>query len=232
MAMDLQAKLGPFPVWVWGAVIGVGVVVWVWVSSADSSADGSETVAETVTPTIADSSLLDRAFAGGMAPGYGGAPASVETPIETNTTWASSLLPTLSGKGFAPLDVQLALARYLNADGLSAEQQKMVNLALTLKGAPPDGVYGGLPNAGTETLKPAPKPAPKPVTPVPKPVVVTPKPAPKPAAKPVSQAITIARGDTLAKLAKRYNTTVSALAKLNGIRNVNRIYAGAKLRVK
>lgn len=226
MAMDLQAKLGPFPVWVWGAVIGVGVVVWVWVSSADSSADGSETVTETVTPTIADSSLLDRAFAGGMAPGYGGAAAPVETPIETNTTWASSLLPTLSGKGFAPLDVQLALARYLNGDGLSAEQQKMVNLALTLKGAPPDGVYGGLPNAGTETLKPAPKPAPKPV---PKPAVVTPKPAPKPAVKP--QTITIARGDTLAKIAKRYNTTVSALAKLNGIRNVNRIYAGAKLKV-
>lgn len=33
-------------------------------------------------------------------------------------------------------------------------------------------------------------------------------------------------GDTLAKIAGRYHTTASALAKLNGIRDVNRIYAG------
>jgi murein DD-endopeptidase MepM/ murein hydrolase activator NlpD len=42
---------------------------------------------------------------------------------------------------------------------------------------------------------------------------------------------TIRRGDTLSALAARFNTSVSALARANGIRNVNLIYAGASLRV-
>lgn len=40
---------------------------------------------------------------------------------------------------------------------------------------------------------------------------------------------TIQKGDTLGALAKRYKTSVSELAKRNGIKNVNRIYAGASL---
>jgi LysM repeat protein len=42
---------------------------------------------------------------------------------------------------------------------------------------------------------------------------------------------TIKRGDTLSALASRFHTSVSALAKANGIRNVNLIYAGEHLRV-
>jgi LysM repeat protein len=38
-------------------------------------------------------------------------------------------------------------------------------------------------------------------------------------------------GDTLSRLAGRFGTTVAALAKANGIKNVNMIYAGANLRV-
>jgi hypothetical protein len=42
---------------------------------------------------------------------------------------------------------------------------------------------------------------------------------------------TIRYGDTLSALAARFGTSVSALARTNGIKNVNLIYAGAKLRV-
>lgn len=42
---------------------------------------------------------------------------------------------------------------------------------------------------------------------------------------------TIQRGDTLSGLAAKYRTSVSALAQLNGIKNVNLIYAGATLRI-
>lgn len=38
-------------------------------------------------------------------------------------------------------------------------------------------------------------------------------------------------GDTLGGIARRYGTTVSALAQLNGIRNPNRIYAGQFIRI-
>ncbi len=44
-------------------------------------------------------------------------------------------------------------------------------------------------------------------------------------------AIKIKKGDTLSGLAKKYNTTVSSLAKTNNIKNVNKIYAGATLRL-
>jgi LysM repeat protein len=41
----------------------------------------------------------------------------------------------------------------------------------------------------------------------------------------------VRRGDTLAKIAWRYRTSVSFLARLNGLRNPNLIYAGQWLRV-
>ncbi|MCL2626859.1 MAG: LysM peptidoglycan-binding domain-containing protein [Cystobacterineae bacterium] len=43
--------------------------------------------------------------------------------------------------------------------------------------------------------------------------------------------ITINKGDTLSALARRYGTTVDALAKLNNIQNPNLIYAGKALKI-
>lgn len=43
---------------------------------------------------------------------------------------------------------------------------------------------------------------------------------------------TVKAGDTLSAIAKKYNTTVDKLVKLNNIKNANKIYAGQKLRVK
>ena len=43
---------------------------------------------------------------------------------------------------------------------------------------------------------------------------------------------TVVSGDTLSKIAKKYNTTHQELAKLNGISNPNRIYVGQKIRVR
>ena len=45
-------------------------------------------------------------------------------------------------------------------------------------------------------------------------------------------AITIKSGDTLYQLSKKYGKSVKWLAKVNKIKDVNRIYAGKKLRVK
>lgn len=42
----------------------------------------------------------------------------------------------------------------------------------------------------------------------------------------------VVRGDTLSALAKKYGTTVNAIAKLNNIKNVNRIYVGQVLTIK
>lgn len=50
--------------------------------------------------------------------------------------------------------------------------------------------------------------------------------------KPTPQTYTVQKGDTLSKIAKKCNTTVDALQKLNRIRNPNLIHVGQKLRVK
>ena len=41
----------------------------------------------------------------------------------------------------------------------------------------------------------------------------------------------VKRGDTLTAIAKKYNTTVKAIAEKNGIKNVNLIYTGQKLKI-
>lgn len=43
---------------------------------------------------------------------------------------------------------------------------------------------------------------------------------------------TVQRGDTLSYIASKFGTTYTALAKLNGIKNPDRIYEGQKIRVK
>ena len=59
-----------------------------------------------------------------------------------------------------------------------------------------------------------------------------PAPQPKPGATAPSGGVYIVqRGDTLAKIAARYRTTVSALMALNGISNPNKIWVGQRLRV-
>lgn len=46
-----------------------------------------------------------------------------------------------------------------------------------------------------------------------------------------SQVYTVRRGDTLASIAYRYGTTVSALVRANGLANPNLLYAGQQLRI-
>lgn len=56
--------------------------------------------------------------------------------------------------------------------------------------------------------------------------------SPTPRQRPVKpDTITIRKGDTLEAIAKRYGTTVKALAKKNGIKNANKIKAGATLKL-
>lgn len=48
---------------------------------------------------------------------------------------------------------------------------------------------------------------------------------------PIAEEYVIKKGDTLSSIAKRYGTTVAELATRNGIKDVNKIYAGQKLEV-
>lgn len=73
-----------------------------------------------------------------------------------------------------------------------------------------------------------PKPAPKPVAKAPsKPAAK--KPAPK--AKQLPKSHRVASGDTLAKIARKYGTTVARLAQLNNIKNANLIKVGQVIKL-
>ena len=57
-------------------------------------------------------------------------------------------------------------------------------------------------------------------------------PEPKPEPTPEPEYYTVKKDDNLTKIAKKYNTTVDELVKLNNLDNPNLIYPGQKLRVK
>ena len=59
---------------------------------------------------------------------------------------------------------------------------------------------------------------------------VAPEPTPEPTPEP--EYYTVKKDDNLTKIAKKYNTTVDELVKLNNLDNPNLIYPGQKLRVK
>ena len=48
---------------------------------------------------------------------------------------------------------------------------------------------------------------------------------------PSGKTYTVQSGDTLSAIAKRFGTTVNAIAQLNGIKDVNKIYVGQVLRI-
>ena len=53
----------------------------------------------------------------------------------------------------------------------------------------------------------------------------------KPPSKPKEVTYTVKKGDTLTAIAKKYKTSVSAIAKKNGIKDVNKIRVGQKLKI-
>ena len=52
-----------------------------------------------------------------------------------------------------------------------------------------------------------------------------------PTPTPSGKTYTVQSGDTLSDIAKKFGTTVNAIAQLNGIRDVNKIYVGQVLRI-
>lgn len=83
---------------------------------------------------------------------------------------------------------------------------------------------------GQGLIIPVPLEAPASVTPSPTPlIIVTATPAPDAQQPAEGTTYIVQPGDTLFRIATRYNTTVSELARLNGIVNANRIQVGQRL---
>lgn len=140
MKETLNQKLGPLPLWTWGLMGGLAVVVWVWVSA-------SEKESAALVPMPSDEYLVNRpassdSLDGAFSARNGSSESSYydNAPVaETNESWIASVTNILSGKGsWSPLQIQAALQKYVSGNPLSDAEQEIVNSAITEKGVAPD----------------------------------------------------------------------------------------------
>lgn len=134
-----KGKLGPLPVWAWGAIVGVIAVAYIWYSgrSDNGASDGVQAASDAV-GTGADAAFdaIDGAFkptASGSSLNTGDA----EETADSNTAWGMRAVQHLIGLGTAPITAQQAVTAYLNGDPMTTEQQALVNAAIGAVGQPP-----------------------------------------------------------------------------------------------
>lgn len=134
--MDLKAKIGPFPAYVWGGIIGLVIVGYLYTRSSKAKITGAS-------PSPAASNPLDGAFTPGTTSGGGGGGGSTSNPsgsLINNAVWLTQGVAYLTGRGNSPLAAQQALGRYLNGETLSAADAALVNVWIVKQGTPPESV--------------------------------------------------------------------------------------------
>lgn len=129
---NLTQKMGPFPVWVWGVLIGGAFVVWYWVAQRDLGS-GELPTEDTGTDTVATPSG-DFATVPVMPPSDG-----VQDEA-TNLEWSVQALNAVTGTGTSLIAAQAAISKYLNGDKLTNAEAGIINKVLQKIGPPPEGV--------------------------------------------------------------------------------------------
>lgn len=125
----LTKPVGPLPLWGWIAVVGVaGVIVVKRRSGAKAATPDQVTYAQQAQiPTVGNG-------AGGGSPIVsGGSPKPT-----TNDGWRSQAVTVLVAKGYSPLAVDTALAKYLQGAALDSTQRALIDIALANLGTPPN----------------------------------------------------------------------------------------------
>lgn len=132
---NLTKKLGPFPVWVWGVLIGGVVIAWYWYSGFGIAGppDGGG----------------DPEFTNDQLPPSGDFSERVVVPESdsgvdqaTNQEWLSQALNAASSGGGSLLEIRTALQKFLSGEPLSPSEQAHVDRALAAVGQPPEGTAG------------------------------------------------------------------------------------------
>lgn len=134
----LGKKMGPLPIWAYGAIIVGGV--WLAYLYRNRVGVGS------ADPVPVSPDLNQTGFSSaGPAPGtgtYNGNANTEQAPAasQTNAQWAKKTADALIASGSDPTAVNGAIARYLNGNTLSVTDQAIINVALSRYGNPPQGV--------------------------------------------------------------------------------------------
>lgn len=139
MALDdiggnMGKKMGPFPVWVWGVLIGGAFVIWYWVSQRGTgtvTTEEGDTTGTVATPS-GDFSTVP------VLPSTGD---GVQDEA-TNAEWLIQAANAVSATGISYVSAQTALMKFLNGGTLSIQEQQIVDKARQLVGPPPEGTAG------------------------------------------------------------------------------------------
>lgn len=223
----LAKPVGPLPLGVWLLAVGGGLAVAVFVRRGAQN-DAAEAEAE-----LAEDDPSMPSFRAGTGngvdstwPGAGnlytqpsnptstapGATDGTEPKPTTNEAWHALAIRRLLAKGYSPLLVDSALRDYLAGEQLSRAEQAVIAEALVIVGAPPVAppppLPGGpaVPEIPTTPERPDRTPPQRP----------SPRPNPprrRAPERPVSY--TVAKGDTLASIARRHKVTTTALYAKN-----------------
>lgn len=195
---DLTKKIGPLPVWAWGAIIVVGGLAIKTILARRKAAN--QPVASTVAGTTDASSVADTTaspsgdsqagllsndpFAQASGTFLTSDPTNPAFPTYTSPSggtsaitdaqWGRQAQDYLDGLGSDPAAVSTAISNYLNGLPVTSQGKALINQALNKFGALPEGV---LPITVVDPAAPV-------ATPAPAPIVSGPKPAPVPAPAP------------------------------------------------
>lgn len=139
--LDLDRKLGPFPLGVWLIVVGGGLGLAYFINRGQSTAD--------------EQLLAEPGVGTGLVP----AGAVIQPPPtdesgavedETNVGWGRKVTNWLIAQGHDAALSDNAVRKYLAGESLNLQEQSLLNLALAVHGAPPEA----LPPTETPTIEP------------------------------------------------------------------------------
>jgi hypothetical protein len=136
-------KIGPLPGYAW--VLIVAGTAWGFTLWKRHSAGTSGPVASSVSPAASVDFPPGTGNAGGGI-GFSGSTGTVTTtpfgspPVKTNAQWVSQTANAMVANGADANATSNALSTYINGGQLDANQQALVNTALTHYGSPPEGV--------------------------------------------------------------------------------------------
>jgi len=137
-------KLGPLPVWVWGAGLAIGIYLW---RKRSGGTGGQQT------DPAGNVGMIDPAtgYVYGSSQDQAGLAAHNSTSTDTsspsgsttagqypdNASWGRAAVNYLVALGTDPTSANEAIQQYLSSQTLTPQQQALVNLAVQGLGAPP-----------------------------------------------------------------------------------------------
>jgi hypothetical protein len=140
MALDLSTvkeKLGPLPIWVWGVLVGGGILGVMYVINARNA--NAETAQNASTSSGGDlyAGINDNTVANNIAAGL------ENESYETNDSWINKAVRFLATQGYSESEALLTLQNFLGGLPIvGSNGRAQIDLVLGRFGTPPDGVAG------------------------------------------------------------------------------------------